>query len=81
MKTTKPIGPHDALETKRRRYIVRHYREHESDARQATTCHEFGAMGYSRYGGRVSGLVGLTCARHMFAMQGGFVDMDGGGEG
>ncbi|KAI0741135.1 hypothetical protein C8Q76DRAFT_608959 [Earliella scabrosa] len=43
-----------------------------------TTCHKFGAMGYSRYGGRVTGIVGLTCARHMFALRLGAVDMDTG---
>ena len=33
-------------------------------------------MGYSRYGGRVTGLLGMTCARHMFAMRNAMVDMD-----
>ena len=32
---------------------------------QVTTCSKFGAMGYTRFHGRVSGTVGLCCARHM----------------
>ena len=44
---------------------------------QPTTCHKFGAMGYSRYGGRVTGTVGLSCSRHMFTLPLGSVDLDG----
>ena len=35
-------------------------------------------MGYSRYKGRVSGVVGLSCARHMFTLPCGTVDITGG---
>ncbi|KAI0713022.1 hypothetical protein C8T65DRAFT_695089 [Cerioporus squamosus] len=42
-----------------------------------TTCHKFGAMGYSRFTGRLSGMVGLSCARHMFVMPNGTVDITG----
>ncbi|KAI1785018.1 hypothetical protein LXA43DRAFT_976457 [Ganoderma leucocontextum] len=46
--------------------------------KEPTTCRKFGAMGYSRYKGRVSGVVGLSCARHMFALPCGTVDITGG---
>ncbi|KAI1785592.1 hypothetical protein LXA43DRAFT_899410 [Ganoderma leucocontextum] len=46
--------------------------------KEPTTCRKFGAMGYSRYKGRVSGVVGLSCARHMFAIPCGTVDITGG---
>lgn len=35
-------------------------------------------MGYGGYGGRVSGTVGLSCARHMFVLPGGGVDLQKG---
>ncbi|TBU25756.1 hypothetical protein BD311DRAFT_780148 [Dichomitus squalens] len=46
--------------------------------KEETTCHRFGAMGYSRFGGRVSGTVGLACARHMFLLPCGSVDLPAG---
>ena len=45
---------------------------------QPTTCHKIGAMGYSRFGGRISGTVGLSCARHMFLLPCGSVDLPRG---
>ncbi len=44
---------------------------------QETSCSRFGAMGYGRFGGRVAGMVGLTCARHMFVLPCGCVDLPG----
>ncbi|PCH34427.1 hypothetical protein WOLCODRAFT_62365 [Wolfiporia cocos MD-104 SS10] len=35
-------------------------------------------MGFGRYGGKVSGTVGLSCARHMFVLPGGGVDLQKG---
>ena len=37
----------------------------------------FGAMGYSGHWGKVSGTIGLSCARHMFTLPLGSVDLDG----
>ena len=51
---------------------------HTQSSVQPTTCRKFGAMGYSRYKGRVSGVVGLSCARHMFVLPCGTVDIIGG---
>ncbi|KAI0708129.1 hypothetical protein C8T65DRAFT_708633 [Cerioporus squamosus] len=48
------------------------------EKKEATSCHKFGAMGYGRYGGRVSGMVGLSCARHMFALPNSVVDLNVG---
>ncbi|KAH9929863.1 uncharacterized protein BXZ73DRAFT_47795 [Epithele typhae] len=50
----------------------------QEEVNEATTCHEFGAMGYSRYAGRVTGLVGGTCARHQYWMRNSFVDLTKG---
>ncbi|OCH89243.1 hypothetical protein OBBRIDRAFT_804820 [Obba rivulosa] len=46
--------------------------------KEPSTCHKFGAMEYGGYGGRVSGTVGLSCARHMFVLPGGGVDLQKG---
>ncbi|PIL33158.1 hypothetical protein GSI_04608 [Ganoderma sinense ZZ0214-1] len=46
--------------------------------KEPTTCHKFGAMGYSQFGGRVSGTAGLSCARHMFLLPCGSVDLPRG---
>ncbi|KAI1796811.1 hypothetical protein LXA43DRAFT_879378 [Ganoderma leucocontextum] len=46
--------------------------------KEPTTCRKFGVMGYSRYKGRVSGVVGLSCTRHMFVFPCGTVDILGG---
>ncbi|KAI0684999.1 hypothetical protein C8T65DRAFT_712839 [Cerioporus squamosus] len=46
--------------------------------KESTTCHNFGAMGYGPYGGRVSGTVSLSCARHMFVLPTGTVDLTAG---
>ncbi|TFK79239.1 hypothetical protein K466DRAFT_505889, partial [Polyporus arcularius HHB13444] len=58
------------------------FKEYKSKVRppkkEDTTCQRFGAMGYSRFGGRVSGTVGLSCARHMFMLPCGSVDLDRG---
>ncbi|EMD32484.1 hypothetical protein CERSUDRAFT_118810 [Gelatoporia subvermispora B] len=55
------------------------YQEHLGPLeREPSTCHKFGAMGYGGYGGRVSGTVGLSCARHMFVLPGGGVDLEKG---
>ncbi|KAI0340954.1 hypothetical protein BDW22DRAFT_1485896 [Trametopsis cervina] len=40
-----------------------------------STCNKFGAMGFSGHWGSVSGMVGLSCARHMFVLPGGSVDL------
>ncbi|KAI0056526.1 hypothetical protein BV25DRAFT_1977834 [Artomyces pyxidatus] len=45
---------------------------------EVTTCHKFGAMGYGGYWGKISGTLGLFCARHMFAIPGGGVDLQKG---
>ncbi|KAI0697385.1 hypothetical protein BC835DRAFT_1227409, partial [Cytidiella melzeri] len=37
---------------------------------EASNCNKFGAMGYYGHWGSVSGLVGLSCARHMFVLPG-----------
>ncbi|KAI0697693.1 hypothetical protein BC835DRAFT_1269999 [Cytidiella melzeri] len=42
---------------------------------QASSCNKFGAMGYYGHWGSVSGLVGLSCAQHMFVLPGGGVDL------
>ncbi|KAI9062143.1 hypothetical protein FKP32DRAFT_1574418 [Trametes sanguinea] len=43
--------------------------------KEESSCNRFGAMGYGRYSGRVSGMVGLTCSRHMFVLPGSLVDL------
>ncbi|KAI0323717.1 hypothetical protein GY45DRAFT_1264149, partial [Cubamyces sp. BRFM 1775] len=40
-----------------------------------STCNKFGAMGYGRYTGRVSGMVGMTCSRHMVVIPSSLVDL------
>lgn len=45
---------------------------------EPSTCHKFVAMGLGPYWGRVSGTVGLFCARHMFVLPGGHVDLQKG---
>lgn len=67
-----PLGPevgklHAALV----RYVL-------TFARQPSTCHQFGAMGYGPHWGKVSGTVGVFCARHMVALPGGQVDLQKG---
>ncbi|RPD55070.1 hypothetical protein L227DRAFT_475895, partial [Lentinus tigrinus ALCF2SS1-6] len=54
------------------------FKEKTKPQKDDTTCNKFGAMGYSRFGGRVSGMVGLSCARHMFVLPNGTVDLTGG---
>ncbi|KAI0050137.1 hypothetical protein FA95DRAFT_686892 [Auriscalpium vulgare] len=45
---------------------------------EETTCHKFAALGYGGYWGNVSGTVGVSCARHMFVLPGGGVDLQKG---
>ncbi|KAI0037532.1 hypothetical protein FA95DRAFT_1467291, partial [Auriscalpium vulgare] len=45
---------------------------------EKTSCHEFAALGYGGYTGKVSGVVGCYCQRHMFALPGGLVDLQKG---
>ncbi|RDX46393.1 hypothetical protein OH76DRAFT_1356133 [Lentinus brumalis] len=52
--------------------------QYKRKQKESTTCHKFGAMGYGRYGGRVSGVVGLSCARHMLALPNAVVDLNAG---
>ncbi|KAJ3522971.1 hypothetical protein NM688_g8797 [Phlebia brevispora] len=42
---------------------------------ERSTCNKFGAMGYFGHNGAVSGMVSVSCARHMFVMAGGGVDL------
>ncbi|KAI0356813.1 hypothetical protein OH77DRAFT_1533775 [Trametes cingulata] len=41
---------------------------------ESTTCNQFGAMGYGKYKGKVSGIIAITC-RHMFMLPGSIVDL------
>ena len=50
----------------------------EAAAAQPTTCNEFGAAGYGPHYGSVSGMIGMFCARHGFALAGGMVDLQKG---
>ncbi|GJE92976.1 hypothetical protein PsYK624_091350 [Phanerochaete sordida] len=55
------------------------YQEHLGPlGREPSTCHKFGAMGYGHHWGKVSGTVGVFCARHMMAVPGGQVDLQKG---
>lgn len=45
---------------------------------QPSTCHQFGAMGYGAYWGKITGTVGLSCACHMYVLPGGGVDLQKG---
>ncbi|THG98302.1 hypothetical protein EW026_g3863 [Hermanssonia centrifuga] len=45
---------------------------------ESSTCHKFGAMDYGGHWGSVSGTLGLSCARHMFVLPGGGVDLQKG---
>lgn len=45
---------------------------------QPSTCHQFGAMGHGYTAKKVTGVVGVFCARHMFAVPGGSVDLQKG---
>ncbi|GJE98479.1 hypothetical protein PsYK624_147110 [Phanerochaete sordida] len=45
---------------------------------EPSTCHKFEAMGHGPYWGKVSGTVGMFCARHMMVMPGGHVDLQKG---
>ena len=49
------------------------YAEHEK-----TTCSQFIAGSSTIYSGKVSGMIGLFCSRHMFALPGGCVDLQKG---
>ncbi|ETW79409.1 hypothetical protein HETIRDRAFT_322626 [Heterobasidion irregulare TC 32-1] len=80
----KPLDPNDFPLTLGAGYFA-----HEGDfeayqkllgpmEREPSTCHQFGAMGYGGYWGKVSGTVGLSCARHMFVLPGGGVDLQKG---
>ncbi|KAI0643312.1 hypothetical protein C8Q79DRAFT_915187, partial [Trametes meyenii] len=44
---------------------------------EASSCHKFGAMGYSGHSGQVSGIIALAC-RHMFLLPGSIVDLNKG---
>ncbi|KAI0372513.1 hypothetical protein BV20DRAFT_1034578 [Pilatotrama ljubarskyi] len=41
---------------------------------ESTTCNQFGAMGYGKYKGKVSGIIAITC-HHMFMLPGSIVDL------
>ena len=45
---------------------------------QHSTCHKFGAMGYSGHWGAVSGMVLMTCSRHNFVLPSSAVDLQKG---
>lgn len=49
-----------------------------SYAPQHSTCHKFNAMGYVGYVGKVSGVIMLSCSRHMFVLPGSGVDLQKG---
>ncbi|OCH83973.1 hypothetical protein OBBRIDRAFT_742414, partial [Obba rivulosa] len=80
----KPGDPNDFALTEGAAYFadVRDFASYQRHLgpleREPSTCHKFGAMGYGGYGGRVSGTVGLSCARHMFVLPGGGVDLQKG---
>ncbi|KAI1785585.1 hypothetical protein LXA43DRAFT_899423 [Ganoderma leucocontextum] len=61
----------------RRQHLLPNSADHDTFYYR-TTCRKFGAMGYSRYKGRVSGVVSLSCAWHMFVIPCGTVDITGG---
>ena len=46
--------------------------------RQPSTCHNFKSLGLGVYCGQISGTVGVFCARHMFVLPGGHVDLQKG---
>lgn len=50
----------------------------EQSQSQPSTCHKFGALGYYGHWGSVSGTIGVSCARHMFMLPGGCVDLQKG---
>ncbi|PIL28222.1 hypothetical protein GSI_09634 [Ganoderma sinense ZZ0214-1] len=80
----KPMDPSDFSLTNAAGYYAEqkefsHFqKEFKPPKKEPTTCHKFGAMGYSRFGGRISGTVGLSCARHMFLLPCGSVDLPRG---
>ncbi|KAJ3485437.1 hypothetical protein NLI96_g4969 [Meripilus lineatus] len=49
-----------------------------STGKQPTKCSRFTAMGYHGYLGKVSGMIGLSCARQMFVLPSGGVDLEKG---
>ncbi|KAI9067995.1 hypothetical protein FKP32DRAFT_1600802 [Trametes sanguinea] len=77
----KPMDPEDFPLTEGAGYFVcesdfTQYQERvRPPKKEESTCNKFGAMGYGRYSGRVSGMVGLTCLRHMFVLPGSLVDL------
>ncbi|KAI0323993.1 hypothetical protein GY45DRAFT_1263709 [Cubamyces sp. BRFM 1775] len=81
----KPMDPEDFPLTQGAAYFVNEvdfaeYQERmkppkKEAGRLLHTCNKFGAMGYGRYTGRVSGMVGMTCSRHMFVMPSSLVDL------
>ncbi|KAM5532217.1 hypothetical protein V8D89_014117 [Ganoderma adspersum] len=63
----KPIDPSDFLLTKGGGYYVEEEfscfeKDFKPPKKEPTTSHKFGVMGYSRFGGRISGTVGLSFA-------------------
>ncbi|KAI0730475.1 hypothetical protein C8Q76DRAFT_613044 [Earliella scabrosa] len=80
----KPMDATDFSLTNAAQYFVEQkdfdqYRDAvKKPAKENTTCNKFGAMGYSRFKGRVSGTVGLSCARHMVMLPCGCVDLVAG---
>ncbi|KAI9068666.1 hypothetical protein FKP32DRAFT_1561201, partial [Trametes sanguinea] len=77
----KPMDPEDFPLTQGAAYFVSEsdfaqYQERViPPKKEESTCNKFGAMGYGRYSGRVSGMVGLTCSRHMLVMPSSLVDL------
>ncbi|KAJ8474039.1 hypothetical protein ONZ51_g7481 [Trametes cubensis] len=77
----KPMDPEDFPLTQGAGYFVNEvdfaqYQERmKPPQKEVSTCNKFGAMGYGRYSGRVSGMVGMTCSRHMFVIPSSLVDL------
>ncbi|KAI0654518.1 hypothetical protein C8Q70DRAFT_1047971 [Cubamyces menziesii] len=76
----KDTDPNDAALSEGAAYFVntkdfKYFLEHApKPKKESTTCHQFGAMGYGKYKGPVSGVVAITC-RHSFMLPGSIVDL------
>ncbi|KAH9917370.1 uncharacterized protein BXZ73DRAFT_80823 [Epithele typhae] len=81
----KAVDPHDKAMTRNGAFFVHEeqaaaiLKDAEAEApAEESTCNKFGAMGYQRYAGTVSGLLAMTCSRHMMTMRNSVVDLTKG---
>ncbi|KAH9849133.1 hypothetical protein C2E23DRAFT_738021 [Lenzites betulinus] len=77
----KPMDPADFPLTQGAAYFVdeKDFADYQARVKppkkEESSCNKFAALGNGRYSGRVSGMVGMTCSRHMFVIANSLVDL------